>query len=157
MPEKKTVLLFAPLRVTRFVCDAPEPMVGPVMVVLEAIERGALPARAIVFCSGELPGAKTLASKVMFADPRDRAHSKASRRPQAASVPVPGAACGVQFEEDSLESLAVVTTRLGMVIAMALDVAVRLGVTESIPVIVCDPTVAIAFSSRAADWRRWSG
>jgi len=88
----KTVEAPLPSTVTRLTSDAPLPAVAPAMVVADGILSAPL-ARVMVFA---VP--KAVASKVMLPPPVAAASRRASRRLHEASVPWPGAVCGVQLE-----------------------------------------------------------
>src|SRR5579863_145574 len=64
----KTLLLFAPLTVTRFLSVAPEPEVGPLTMVLAGRVRNPF-ARLIVFCAAVLLAENSVESNVMLAEP----------------------------------------------------------------------------------------
>ena len=87
-----------------------------------------------------LGAANTVESKVMLAEPALAAKSSASRRLQAASVPVPGVVWTVQFEAAPASSAAVVTTRLEMVTVIFPVLAERL-FAASVAVMVWLPGV----------------
>ena len=106
-----------PAIVTMLVADAPDPVVGPVIVVFVGIVNGTGSntvggaARLIVFSAAVLLVLNTVEPKLMFPDPDSAANSSASRRLHDASVPTPGSVCSVQLEEFPASSLVVVTTR----------------------------------------------
>jgi ABC-type spermidine/putrescine transport system permease subunit I len=86
----KTVYVFAPLMVTRFLSVAPLPAVGPRMDAYDGMLNDPAEPTVMVFCVTLLAALNTVELKLMLAAPEIFAEARASRRLQAASVPEPG-------------------------------------------------------------------